>query len=183
MAFDPACSPHCLGRRGTIYERCVPSWDWFGWFPCRAGQHVVEDTWRNMLENVLVYPVRPVLIVFVDNQPAYPLPIVAVLCVQVHWQSAKCKFVRKNEDKSYVTYLVAAPGFQCIARDKYSKDLSPSETHDQLQVYVHVMDALAGSVDQSLVSVLNPCKESCQNPYRQSHNEPWSIFLVQHVFL
>lgn len=65
---------------------------------------------------------------------------------------AKCKFVRKNEDKSYVTYLVAAPGFQCIARDKYSKDLSPSETHAQLQVYVHVMDALAGSVDQSLVS-------------------------------
>lgn len=136
-----------------------------------------------MLENVLVYPGRPVLIVFVDNQPAYPLPIVAVLCIQVHWQSAKCKFVRKNEDKSYVTYLVAAPGFQCIARDKYSKDLSPSETHDQLQVYVHVMDALAGSVDQSLVSVLNPCKESCQNPYRQSHTEPWSsIFLVQHVF-
>ena len=59
---------------------------------------------------------------------------------------------RKNEDKSYDTYLIAAPGFQCIARDKYSKDLTPSDTHSQLLIYTHVMDALAGSVDQRLGS-------------------------------
>ncbi|CAK9110967.1 unnamed protein product [Durusdinium trenchii] len=57
-------------------------------------------------------------------------------------------WLKKNEDKSYDTYLIAAPGFQCIARDKYSKDLTPSDTHSQLMIYTHVMDALAGSVDQ-----------------------------------
>jgi len=56
---------------------------------------------------------------------------------------------RKNEDKSYDTYVIAAPGFQCIACDKYSKDMTPSDTHSQLKIYTHVMDALAGSVDQS----------------------------------
>eukprot|EP00438_Fugacium_kawagutii_P019329 Skav202380 [mRNA] locus=scaffold1406:281406:287558:- [translate_table: standard] len=57
-------------------------------------------------------------------------------------------WLKKNEDRSYDTYVIAAPGFQCIARDKYSADLTPSDTHSQLKVYVHVMDALAGSVDQ-----------------------------------
>lgn len=56
--------------------------------------------------------------------------------------------LRKDEDRVYDTYLIAAPGFQCIARDKYSSDLTPSDTHSQIQVYVHIMDALAGSVDQ-----------------------------------
>eukprot|EP00913_Durusdinium_trenchii_P012392 g11633.t1 len=67
------------------------------------------------------------------------------------WQIAEVPtpvMLRKNEDKSYDTYLIAAPGFQCIARDKYSKDLTPSDTHSQLMIYTHVMDALAGSVDQ-----------------------------------
>lgn len=57
-------------------------------------------------------------------------------------------WLKKNEDKSYDTYVIAAPGFQCIARDKYSKDMTPSDTHSQLKIYTHVMDALAGSVDQ-----------------------------------
>lgn len=71
------------------------------------------------------------------------------------WQIAEVPtpvMLRKNEDKSYDTYLIAAPGFQCIARDKYSKDLTPSDTHSQLMIYTHVMDALAGSVDQQFSS-------------------------------
>ncbi|CAJ1360914.1 unnamed protein product [Effrenium voratum] len=56
-------------------------------------------------------------------------------------------WLKKNEDKAYDTYLIAAPGFQCIARS-YLQDLTPSAEHTQLKVYTHVMDALAGSVDR-----------------------------------
>jgi len=57
-------------------------------------------------------------------------------------------WLKKNDDLSYDTYVIAAPGFQCIARDKYSTDLMHYDSHTQIKVYTHVMDALAGSVDQ-----------------------------------
>ena len=69
-------------------------------------------------------------------------------------------WIKKNEDKVYDTYVIAAPGFQCIARSLYSKDMQPHDTHTQIKVYVHVMDALAGSVDQYSGTV---CKYGLHN--------------------
>jgi len=69
-------------------------------------------------------------------------------------------WLKKNEDKVYDTYVIAAPGFQCTAKNLYSKDMMHYDTHSQIKVYLHVMDVLAGSVDQYSGTV---CKYGLHN--------------------
>ena len=69
-------------------------------------------------------------------------------------------YLKKNDDQVYDTYVVAAPGFQCIAKNLYSKDMMHYDTHSQIKVYLHVMDALAGPVDQYSGTV---CKYGLHN--------------------
>ena len=91
-------------------------------------------------------------------------------------------WLKKNEDKVYDTYVIAAPGFQCTAKNLYSKDMMHYDTHSQIKVYLHVMDVLAGSVDQYSGTV---CKYGLHNfTASESFYDAWpSLFTESSLLL
>ena len=90
-------------------------------------------------------------------------------------------WLKKNEDKVYDTYVIAAPGFQCTAKNLYSKDMMHYDTHSQIKVYLHVMDVLAGSVDQYSGTV---CKYGLHNfTASESFYDAWPCLFTKSVVL
>merc|ERR1719201_2190125 len=59
------------------------------------------------------------------------------------WAALSSMHFKLRDDAEYATYLIAAQGFQCLARH-ISADMRPWEEHTQIKSYHHVIDAYAG---------------------------------------
>lgn len=55
------------------------------------------------------------------------------------WAALTSMWLRKADDATYDTYVIAGGGFECLARSLQS-DMRPWDKHTQVKVYAHVMD-------------------------------------------
>jgi len=54
------------------------------------------------------------------------------------------------DNTKYTAFLIASSGYQCFARKLYDdgvRDFEPKKVNDQIKVYLHPFDAMAGSID------------------------------------
>mmetsp|Transcript_75998 Transcript_75998/g.154233 ORF Transcript_75998/g.154233 Transcript_75998/m.154233 type:complete len:800 (+) Transcript_75998:74-2473(+) len=57
-------------------------------------------------------------------------------------------WLKKVEENTFDTYVIAGVGWQCLARRLYAEDMMPWGSHTQIHVYSHVFDTLSFGMDR-----------------------------------
>jgi len=64
--------------------------------------------------------------------------------------SVASMWLKKVDEVTYETYMIAGVGYECAARRLWDKDVRTFDPHEQLHSYSHVMDIYANSLDQKI---------------------------------
>mmetsp|Transcript_3265 Transcript_3265/g.5920 ORF Transcript_3265/g.5920 Transcript_3265/m.5920 type:complete len:899 (-) Transcript_3265:81-2777(-) len=58
------------------------------------------------------------------------------------WAALTSMWLKKVDDAKYSTIIIAGMGWQCLSRELVA-EMTPSDPHDQISVYAHIMDTYA----------------------------------------